>query len=103
MTGAFANRPGLALGTGATVFHEVADEGVHRRIVGAIDERAVLTLLQDQASVPQLRKMKRQRTVRNAKCLGDGPGREPTLARLNEKPEKRQAMLLSQSAQCLDC
>ena len=51
LSGCFAGRLGAAVGAGAAIFHEVADERVHRRIVGSVDERAVLPFLPDQSSM----------------------------------------------------
>jgi hypothetical protein len=85
---------GDAGGPRAAILHEIADEIVHGRVVGAVDDRPVPSLLPHQASLVELGEVEGERRVGHAQGLRDGPRRHPILPRLHEQPEKSETMLL---------
>jgi hypothetical protein len=100
--GWFARRVRAAVGAGAAVFHEIVDQRIHRGIVGAIDQRAVLALLHDQPGVPKLGQVEGQGAVGDAELLGDRTGRQALVAGLHEQPEQGETVLLRQRTKRFD-
>ena len=86
----------------AAILHEIADQCVHRFIVGAIDERAVAPLLPDQPGPAELGEVEGERGVRHAERPGDRTRRHALVPGLDEQPEQRQAMLLRERAERRD-
>jgi hypothetical protein len=56
----------------------------------------MLPFLQDQSSIPELREMERQRTVRNPKRIGNCASGHSLITSLDEKAEQCEAMLLGE-------
>ena len=63
----------------------------------------MLALLRDKAGAKELGEVKRQRAVGNCHALGDLTRRETVSASLHQETKHREAMLLRQRCQSLDC
>ena len=63
----------------------------------------MLPFLQDQARLPKLREVERQRTIWNTESIGDRSGRQTLVTCLNKQAEQSKAMLLRERAKRFDC
>jgi hypothetical protein len=97
-----ATRVGDAIGTAAAILQEIGDEGIHGRVVRAVDQGPVPPLLKDQPSSPQLGQVEGQRAVGHAESVGDRASGHAGVAGLDEQTKQIQPMLLRKSAQGCD-
>src|SRR3546814_20661686 len=79
---------------GAAVFGEIAEQRIHRGIVGGVDEGPALTLLPNQSRPRQLSEMEGKRRVGDAQSLGDRDCRHALVAGLDTETDRREAVLL---------
>lgn len=67
------------------MFGEVAEQPIHLREVGAVDQISALLLNRDQASVRQLLQVERQGVARDAELIGQDAWRETAGASNHER------------------
>src|SRR3546814_9493511 len=92
----------LASRGGAAILHEVGNQRIHRRIIGAVNDRPVLALLLDQPRAAKLCEVKRERAVGNAERLSNRTRRHASPARLHEQTEQREPVLLRKRAERIE-
>jgi hypothetical protein len=94
----FGELAGLPL---AAVLRQVAEQGIHLREVGAVDQVASARLAADQARVGQFLEVERERAGRHAELLGDHAGRQAGRAGHDQGTKGTQALRLGQCGQRL--
>jgi hypothetical protein len=87
----------------AAILHQISKQAVHRCVVGAVDQGAMLPLLHDQPGTSELRQVKGKRTIGKAKRLRDCTGSHPVVAGANKQSKYREAMFLGKGSERADC
>lgn len=96
-------RDGRTGAVGAAFVGKITDQGLHRRVMGAADERCCLPLLRNEACVEEPPEMMRKRRGWNVQLLLDAADGQPFFARQDKSPVELQPRRVAKSLELRRC
>lgn len=91
-------RTAFRIAIAAAILGQIADETIHHREVGRVDELAAFPALRDKAGTLKILKVEGQRRRQQPDALADGARRQPLRTALDEQSVNRKPVLMGKSA-----